>query len=173
MTGQAPGAARSLLFVPAGDERLLAKAHLRGAHGLVLDLEDAVPESGKEAARRALPGHIDRLAAEGQYLVVRTGSVREEWEKDLRAALRPGLRAVMLPKAEHPEQLAGMAAFLDAAERERGLPEGAVGLIALIESCGRAVRARRPWRRHPGCARWRSAARTSRWRWAWRPRRRC
>ncbi|WP_329060986.1 HpcH/HpaI aldolase/citrate lyase family protein [Streptomyces sp. NBC_01429] len=134
MTGQAPGAARSLLFVPAGDERLLAKAHLRGAHGLVLDLEDAVPESGKEAARRALPGHIDRLAAEGQYLVVRTGSVREEWEKDLRAALRPGLRAVMLPKAEHPEQLAGMAAFLDAAERERGLPEGAVGLIALIES---------------------------------------
>ncbi|MFF5563185.1 HpcH/HpaI aldolase/citrate lyase family protein [Streptomyces sp. NPDC012623] len=134
MTGTSTGSPRSLLFVPAGNERLLAKAHLRGADGLVLDLEDAVPESGKEAARRALPGHLDRLAGQGQYLVVRSGAARAEWERDLRAALRPGLRAVMLPKAEHPDQLARMAAFLDAAERERGLAEGSVGLIALIES---------------------------------------
>ncbi|MFJ7996142.1 HpcH/HpaI aldolase/citrate lyase family protein [Streptomyces sp. NPDC096310] len=125
---------RSLLFVPAGNERLLARAHQRGADGLILDLEDAVPVSGKEAARLALPGHLDRLAAAGQYLVVRTGTDRTEWEEDLRAAVRPGLRAVMLPKAEHPRQLAEMAAFLRVRERERGLPDGSVGLIALIES---------------------------------------
>ncbi|MFJ9179340.1 HpcH/HpaI aldolase/citrate lyase family protein [Streptomyces sp. NPDC102360] len=125
---------RSLLFVPADDERLLAKAHSRRAHGLILDLEDAVPEPGKEPARRGLSAHIDRLAAEGQYVAVRTGSAREAWEKDLRAAVRPGLRAVMLPKTERPEQLVEAAAFLDALERERGLPDGSVGLIALIES---------------------------------------
>ncbi|MEU8877131.1 CoA ester lyase [Streptomyces javensis] len=125
---------RSLLFVPADNERLLSRAHLRGADGLILDLEDAVPESGKESARRDLPAHIDRLTAEGQYLVVRTGSARESWEKDLRATVRPGLRAVMLPKAERPGQLAEVAAFLDGLERERELPGGSVGLIALIES---------------------------------------
>ncbi|MFJ2556357.1 MULTISPECIES: HpcH/HpaI aldolase/citrate lyase family protein [unclassified Streptomyces] len=134
MTGTDLTARRSLLFVPAGDERLLAGAHRRGADGLILDLEDSVPASGKEAARRELSGHVDRLASEGQYLVVRTNSAREDWEKDLRAALRPGLRAVMLPKAERPEQLAGMAAFLRVLEEERGLPDGSVGLIALIES---------------------------------------
>ncbi|MFE3825699.1 HpcH/HpaI aldolase/citrate lyase family protein [Streptomyces sp. NPDC059092] len=134
MTVNDLAARRSLLFVPAGDERLLARAQLRGADGLILDLEDAVPASGKEAARRGLPGHVDRLAAAGQYLVVRTGTDREDWEKDLRAALRPGLRAVMLPKAERPEQLAELAAFLGVLERERGLPDESVALIALIES---------------------------------------
>lgn len=134
MNAHDTAAPRSLLFVPAGDERLLSKAHLRGADGLILDLEDAVPESGKEPARRGLPAHIDRLAAEGQYLVVRTGSAREDWEKDLRTAVRPGLRAVMLPKTERPGQLTEVAAFLGALERERGLPDGSVGLIALIES---------------------------------------
>ncbi|RDG36564.1 CoA ester lyase [Streptomyces corynorhini] len=129
-----PGTPRSLLFVPAGDERLLAKAQLRGADGLILDLEDAVPPSGKAAARRALPGHVDRLAGANQYVVVRTGSVREEWERDLRAALRPGLRAVMLPKTERPEQLSDLSSFIGELERQRGLPVGAVGMIALIES---------------------------------------
>ncbi|MET7844476.1 CoA ester lyase [Streptomyces sp. NPDC005356] len=131
---QHAAALHSLLFVPAGDERLLSRAHLRGADGLILDLEDAVPESDKESARRGLPAHIDRLAAEGQYLVIRTGSAREDWETDLRAVVRPGLRAVMLPKTERPGQLAEVATYLDGLERERGLPAGSVGLIALIES---------------------------------------
>ncbi|WP_405807186.1 HpcH/HpaI aldolase/citrate lyase family protein [Streptomyces sp. NBC_01187] len=134
MSAHHAAALRSLLFVPADNERLLSRAQLRGADGLILDLEDAVPASGKERARRALSTHIARLAAEVQYLVVRTGSAREDWEKDLRAAVRPGLRAVMLPKTECPGQLTEVAAFLDALERERGLPVGSVGLIALIES---------------------------------------
>ncbi|WP_413811089.1 HpcH/HpaI aldolase/citrate lyase family protein [Streptomyces sp. OE57] len=134
MSAHDTGGPRSLLFVPADDERLLSRAHLRGADGLILDLEDAVPESGKESARRGLPAHVDRLTAEGQYLVVRTGTVRKDWERDLRAAVRPGLRAVMLPKSERPEQLAEVAACLDSLERERGLPDGSVGLIALVES---------------------------------------
>lgn len=133
MSGPTPPL-RSLLFVPAGDERLLAKAHLRGADALVLDLEDGVPAAAKERARRALPAHLDRLHHEGQHLIVRTGAERPDWVRDLAAAVRPGLRAVMLPKAEHAAGVAEMAEVLDRLERERGLAAGSVAVIPLVET---------------------------------------
>ena len=46
---------RSLLFVPVLSERFLAKAHMRGADALILDLEDSILPANKEAARQALP----------------------------------------------------------------------------------------------------------------------
>ncbi len=42
---------RSLLYVPADQERFIAKAHLRGADAVILDLEDAVPEERRDFAR--------------------------------------------------------------------------------------------------------------------------
>ncbi|MFC9426997.1 HpcH/HpaI aldolase/citrate lyase family protein [Streptomyces sp. NPDC056987] len=132
MTGSTPW--RSLLFVPADNERLLSGAHRRGAHALVLDLEDSVSEAGKEAARQKLPGQLVRLAALDQRVTVRVNSGAAERERDLRAAVGPGLRAVVLPKAEDPAEVADAAAALTALERERGLPEGSVGIVPLIES---------------------------------------
>ena len=45
---------RSLLYVPANNPRFIAKAHLRGADGIILDLEDSVPNSELEYARKEL-----------------------------------------------------------------------------------------------------------------------
>jgi len=42
---------RSLLFIPADDERKLAKGLATGADALILDLEDAVAPPRKAAAR--------------------------------------------------------------------------------------------------------------------------
>ena len=54
---------RSLLYVPASAERFVARAHERGADAIILDLEDAIPPDGKEAAR----AHIahQRMIGEG------------------------------------------------------------------------------------------------------------
>ena len=46
---------RSMLYVPAHSERFLNKAHERRADAIILDLEDAVPEADKDAARRSPP----------------------------------------------------------------------------------------------------------------------
>ena len=46
---------RSLLYVPANVERFVDKAHTRGADCIQLDLEDSVPASEKDAARRLVP----------------------------------------------------------------------------------------------------------------------
>jgi citrate lyase subunit beta/citryl-CoA lyase len=42
---------RSLLFVPVVREKFVATAHTRAADGIILDLEDSVPEAEKDRAR--------------------------------------------------------------------------------------------------------------------------
>ena len=44
---------RSLLYVPANVERYLARAHERGADGIILDLEDSVPSRRRRRRVRA------------------------------------------------------------------------------------------------------------------------
>ena len=57
---------RSLLFVPAHQERFVARAHERGADAVILDLEDAVPADAKPAARAALEERgLRRILCEG------------------------------------------------------------------------------------------------------------
>ena len=51
---------RSLLYVPAHSERFLSKAHERGADAIIIDLEDAVPEADKDAARANLAHTVGR-----------------------------------------------------------------------------------------------------------------
>ena len=46
-----PGATRSLLFVPGARPAIFEKAMGSGADIVCVDLEDAVPPSGKDAAR--------------------------------------------------------------------------------------------------------------------------
>lgn len=123
---------RSLLFVPAGNRRLLDGAHRRGADALILDLEDAVPAVDKAAARIALPGEIERLTALDMTLVVRLNAF--DHADDISAAVRPGVTAVMVPKLESLAQLQVLAGLLDVAEAAEGLRPGAVAVIALIET---------------------------------------
>ncbi|MFD0593209.1 HpcH/HpaI aldolase/citrate lyase family protein [Catellatospora coxensis] len=63
---------RSYLYVPGDSPAKLAKALTVGADALIVDLEDAVPPAGKDAARAAvaafLTGAADMIAASGQNL---------------------------------------------------------------------------------------------------------
>ena len=53
---------RSMLLVPAGDERKIARARESGADVLMFDLQDSVPfdEGAKAAARDTLRGMLVR-----------------------------------------------------------------------------------------------------------------
>lgn len=125
---------RSLLFVSADDPTRLAKADQRGADALALDLEDAVADARKGAARDALPAHIARFATLGQPLVVRVNSGWRALAQDLDAAVRPGVTAIMVPKVENAWRLEAVAEMIGEWENERALPQGSIGLIALVES---------------------------------------
>ena len=56
---------RSVLFMPGHRPELVAKGIASGADAIVLDLEDAVPDADKVAARSMVAVSIDRVRADG------------------------------------------------------------------------------------------------------------
>ncbi|MER7010277.1 CoA ester lyase [Saccharopolyspora sp. NPDC000359] len=126
---------RSLLFVPGHKPDWADKGIRAGAHALVLDLEDAVPVEAKDEARAASAATVDRLAGGPTGLVVRVNPLETDlFGKDVAAVVRPGLTALLLPKVHGRDDVLAYDALVTAAEVERGLPRGTVGLIPSLET---------------------------------------
>ncbi|MBP0446964.1 CoA ester lyase [Roseomonas sp. SSH11] len=125
---------RSLLFVPAHVTRFIAKANQRGADGVILDLEDAVPPAQKPEARGMLAESIPRIAENGTAAMVRVNHHLRHIGADLEAAIRPGLSALVLPKVEDAGFVRDMADAVAELETERAIPPGTVRFILQIES---------------------------------------
>jgi citrate lyase subunit beta / citryl-CoA lyase len=126
---------RSLLFVPGHKPTWADKAVRAGAHALILDLEDAVPAGEKTAARAAVAATVDRLAGGPTALLVRVNPLDSElFARDVAAVVRPGLDAVLLAKVYGRDDIVAYDALVTAAEIERGMPRGGVGLLPCLET---------------------------------------
>lgn len=117
--------ARTYLFVPGNRPERFAKALASGADAVVLDLEDAVAEDAKAAARDAISNWAALAAAdERRRVVVRSNDAASpHFADDLRLLRDAGLASLMLPKAEHVEHIGAVRAVL---------PEA--GILPLVES---------------------------------------
>lgn len=124
---------RSLLFVPVLERRFLAKAADRGAHALILDLEDSVAEDRKAEARLALSSAVGSLRSAGLPLLCRVNNTASCLEQDLEACVGSAVDAIMLPKVESAEAVCAVAQQLDAFER-RSARTCATRIIPLIET---------------------------------------
>lgn len=131
-----PKVLRSVLFVPATNEKLLESAVRRNADAVQLDLEDAILGSEKEAARKAANGAIGWLVGQSPYVVVRINAPIRMAVRDLEAVVIPGLHAITVPKVPHASFLMLLDETIGELEAERGLEVGSVGLIAQIETPG-------------------------------------
>jgi citrate lyase subunit beta/citryl-CoA lyase len=114
--------ARSWLLVNAMKPELFAESAAGRADAVVLDIEDAVDPSQKDAAREHV---IDWLAAGGSAWVRINDATSPFWADDL-AGLRgtPGLLGVMLAKTESADQVTESFHRMD----------GKTPVIALVES---------------------------------------
>lgn len=124
---------RTLLFVPGNDARRSAKALGTDADAAILDLEDAVAESEKVAARTVVAESLARERATPCYVRV-NGWDTALAHADLLAVVAAGLDGIVLPKVEAAHQLLAIDWLLGQLERERGLAYGGVDLIALVET---------------------------------------
>lgn len=125
---------RSLLFVPGHVERFIQRARASGADAICLDLEDSVPEAEKATAR-AMTAEAIRTISSGGLLVVRVNGLHTGMvEDDLLSVVVEGLSGIMLPKVEATEAVRRLDAYLTIVERQRGLEEGAVSIVPLVES---------------------------------------
>jgi citrate lyase subunit beta/citryl-CoA lyase len=127
---------RSLLFVPANVPEYIDKAHQRGADAIVLDLEDSIPQGEKAAARERVASAAEQLSARGVDVVVRVNASLRLVAPDLEAVASPAVRAVCVPKVNGAAQLQWISEALGELEIERGIPQGTIRLIAMIESVG-------------------------------------
>lgn len=124
---------RSLLFVPAHVEKFIGKAHERGADGIILDLEDAVPAAQKPAARAALPASVAAIRR-GGHALVRINHGLRHLAPDLEAAVIPGVDALVLPKVENASWIREIADAVAELEIERGIAPGTVRFLLQIET---------------------------------------
>lgn len=94
-----PGA-RSFLFVPADDERRLARAFEREADALIVDLQDGVAPASKEVARAHAVAAL-HATGERPLRLVRINEPETEWGRDDLEALRGAVpEAVVVPRAD-------------------------------------------------------------------------
>lgn len=126
---------RSLLFAPANHGRHASKALASSADGTILDLEDAVAVAEKPAARIAARQLIENRSAGGPKAFVRINALPTPFAyDDIHAIVVSGLDGIILPKTESAEQIAIVDWLLRQLERERGLQEGSIDLMPIIET---------------------------------------
>jgi citrate lyase subunit beta/citryl-CoA lyase len=131
---------RSLLYVPANSSRFVGRAHERGADAIILDLEDAVAPSEKEAARAALCEAVPAVGRNGATVFVRINNRPSLLDVDAEAACRAGAAGLVVPKVQSPELLLRLAAQMEAVEREIG--RAPLHFVPLLEDPGAILDAR-------------------------------
>ncbi len=135
--------ARSYLYVPGNAPDKLAKVLGRGADAVIVDLEDAVPWASKDEARATVAAWLRALdgQTEGVEIWVRVnpGPLGVE---DVAAVVAPGLRGVMVAKAESRADLDAIDDALGKAEAREDLDAGSVGVVPLLESASAVLEAR-------------------------------
>ncbi|MER8492675.1 CoA ester lyase [Mesorhizobium australicum] len=127
---------RSLLFVPAHVPRFVEAARERGADGVILDLEDSVPQHQKGQARRQLPESVAKVGRKGASVLVRVNHGLRALAADLDAAVIAGVNALVLPKTDSAEWVSEIANAVSELERERSLAPGGIRFLAQIETPG-------------------------------------
>ena len=110
-----PGRAlRSVLYVPASNEKALAKVASLACDAVILDLEDAVAPEGKVDARERLRGWFKDRPAGGPLTVIRINPLASEWgTEDLLAARACQPDAILLPKIDTARDILEVDEALD------------------------------------------------------------
>jgi len=123
---------RSWLVVPAHDAAAATRCEQFKPDVVVLDLEYSVPPRAKDAARSALPDLIKRIASSQADVFVRVD--RDTRWADVRAAMYRGIKGIIFPGPETPEEVAELGEFIAAMEAERGVDPGTTELVLMLES---------------------------------------
>ena len=133
---------RSLLYVPGNMPSMLQNIPLFQCDAVLIDLEDAVPYSEKDAARilvrRFLEGYKDR----NKEILVRINGLDTKWAlDDLKAVLPAVPDGIRLPKADSPEIVERLDTLLTEYEEELGLPLGHFKILPSIETAEGVINA--------------------------------
>src|SRR5262245_3827930 len=125
---------RSMLFVPADDEKKLGKGADTGADALILDLEDSVSLPRKAAARALAAQYIAaaRSREGGPLVYVRVNALDTDlWQHDVAGVVAARPHGILLPKARSGEDVHKLSIALHHEEERAGVDAGSTRIVAI------------------------------------------
>ncbi|HSX54882.1 MAG TPA: CoA ester lyase [Sphingomonas sp.] len=132
--------ARSWLFAPGDSERKMTKATEGDADIVLIDLEDAVAEEAKPAARALVREFLTANAAQHERLWVRVNPMDGPHTLADLAAVMPGKPGgIMLPKVYGRADVERLDHYLSAFEAANGIEAGVTKVIVLVTETAEAM----------------------------------
>ena len=125
------------LYVPGTRPELIDKALRASADAIIIDLEDTVPVNLKNQVRDNIH---EILSNANQKFLVRINNEPNHLEEDLEKMVSKNVYAILLPKAENPNQIHQIDAIMTEAERNHNLPVNSVKIIPMIETALGVIR---------------------------------
>jgi citrate lyase subunit beta / citryl-CoA lyase len=122
-----PGLRRSRLYLPGNTPKFFINAGLHRPDAIILDLEDSVPPSERDAARLLVRNALRSVDFYSAEKMVRVNAPPNGLD-DVRALMEHGVDTFLLPKVEDAEAVRVAADLLDQLDR----PE--IALIPIVES---------------------------------------
>lgn len=126
---------RTMIFLSAQKPGLIKDPLIYGADSLMLDLEDAVAENQKDAARFSLYHALKTVDYGDTEVIVRiNGLDTPHWREDVRVCVAAGADGVRIAKCESTGDVIAVEKAVEAAEEEFRKEKGRTLLMAALES---------------------------------------
>ena len=133
---------RTMMFLNAQKPGLIKDPYIYKPDSIMLDLEDAVAENQKDAARFSLYHALKEINYRGCERVVRiNGLDTPYWEEDIHCSVAGGCDAIRIPKTESALDVQRVEAVVEECEKKYGIPEGHTLIMAAIESARGVMKA--------------------------------
>ena len=126
---------RTMLFMNAQKPGLIKDAYIYGCDSIMLDLEDAVAENQKDAARFSLYHALKTIDYGDTEVIVRiNGLDTPHWREDIRVCVAGGVDGIRIAKCESAQDVHTVEKAVEEAEKEFGVEVGRTLLMAALES---------------------------------------
>lgn len=129
----------SRLYIPGNSPKMMINGGIYGAHGVILDLEDAVALQKKDEARLLVRNALRQVNFCGAERMVRINQLPRGLE-DLEEIIPHQVHLILLPKCESKEQILEVNNKIQAIQQKQGL-DGEVYLMPIIESALGVIKA--------------------------------
>ncbi len=126
---------RTMMFLNCQKPGLIKDPYIYKPDSIMLDLEDAVAEKEKDAARFSLYHALQEIDYRGVERVVRINGLDTPfWKEDIRCAVAGGADTIRIPKTESAKDVHIIEEQIISAEKEFGIEDGRTLVMAALES---------------------------------------
>ncbi len=124
---------RSLLFVPAHEEKYYKSVCSVKPDVVIYDLEDAVPADAKTIAKELIFRNIEKKENLKNYIRIRYDNTDVYYE-DISDTINLSIDGFILPKVESTYDVAKVSRGISYLEKQNNIPDYTIKLICIIES---------------------------------------